>query len=317
MLVRPHRGNTVGAAAVVLAAFVVEVELRLDLTTAARLGLTATLALLTGVLAWGSPREAPRLRAYQEVLHALSGLALVAATAHLTLLVAPDAEAALVVAVAAAAGVPWVSLAVARGSVLSLLVRAVLVAVTLAGAAVAVSAPDAPLDVLRWALLAMALGLVPAILVRLDHRYREAVVLADVLAAVAIALGASFLLPTVAALRDPLGLPAEPGGAAWGWEALLLSLGFVLVGLSSAVREQGPGWLGAIALLVALAVVADGGDGLLGWPALLLGVGLLLLVVGLRPVRHAVRDPDEVTGRPEAEPVPLRRPVLLPPPEDR
>lgn len=318
MLVRPHRGNTVGAAAVVLAAAVVEAEARLTLSATDRLAVTAALALIAGVLAWSSPRQGDRLRAYQELLHAIGVLAGVAAVAHLVAAVDDGARPAVVAAIAAASGaLHGLAIARLRGAVLSLMAGTVLAAVALVAGAAAIAPASDPLGLVRWALLAVIVLLAPAIAARVDHRFREAVVLADVLAIAAVALAASFLVPAVVPVRDALGVPAGDGSAGWGWELVLLGLGFAIVGLSSAVREQGPGWLGAIALLLALIVVSRGDSGLVGWPLGLLVVGLVLLAVGLRPVEREVRDPEEVAG-PAPPPVALpARPVVLPPPEDR
>jgi hypothetical protein len=151
--------------------------------------------------------------------------------------------------------------------------------------------------------------------VRIDRRYGQAVALADVLAAVVVLLAATFLLDEVPGASAALGLPADPAPAGTAWQLLLLTAGFALAGLGATLHERGPGWLGALALVGSLGVLArDGGDAV-GWPVVLAVLGLLLVAVALRPVAH--RGPDE---EPEDEPTPVLpfpRRRLVPVPHER
>ncbi|MGX6449089.1 hypothetical protein ACVU7I_13640, partial [Patulibacter sp. S7RM1-6] len=168
---------------------------------------------------------------------------------------------------------------------------------------------DDPRVGVRLALLLATVALVVAIVERLERRYRQAIVLADVLAVVVVLLAGTFLLPHVPGAEATLGLPAAVAGAAWGWQALLLVAGFGLVGLGGALHEHGPGWLGALGLIAALVVLADGERAVVGWPLALLVVGVVLVAVALRPVEHVV-VPDEPGGEPPA-PVPWPRPLAV------
>ncbi|WP_320669595.1 hypothetical protein [Patulibacter defluvii] len=322
MLVRAHRGNTLAAGVVVLTAFVVEAELRLDLDDGPRLALTAGLALLAGVLGLASPVQGGRPRTYQELLHAITTLAATAAAVHLAAVLGAslgDGPAAGTVAwVAAVGALCGLAQARARDATLALLLGTVLAIVALLAAAAALWPGDDPLAGVRWMLVAVLVLLVGAILVRFDRRYRHAVVLADVLGVAVVLLSATFLVRADHRLADLLGVAPGSGGAGGGWELLLLACGFGLVGLGSAAREQGPGWLGAIGLVAALLVVARGGGGLVGWPLVLLVVGAALVAIALRPVEREVpADPEEAAGLERAPAVVLPvRPVVLPPEDD-
>lgn len=322
MLVRAHRGNTLAAGVVVLTAFTVEAELRLDLGDGARFALTAGLALLAGLLGLGSPVQGDRPRTYQELLFAIATLAATGAAAHLSALLGSSLSsrpmAGTVAWVAGAGAICGLALARRRDATLALLLGTVLAIVALLAAAGAAWPGDDPLDGVRLMLVVVLVLLVGAILVRFDRRYRHAVVLADVLGVTVVLLSATFLVRADHRLADALGVVPGSGAAGTGWELLLLVCGFGLVGLGSAAREQGPGWLGAIGLVAALLVVSRGGGGLVGWPLALLLVGLVLVVVALRPVaREVPEDAEEAAGLEQAPAVAMPlRPVVLPPPDD-
>lgn len=303
MRVHAHRGNTLAAGAVVLAAAAVEAELRPGASTAARTTLALVLTAVAALGALRSPTEDDGLRAYQELLLAITALAGTAAVAHLADVVGVSpgnpVDPGWAAGIAAVAAVLGLGLARARGGSIVLGIGAAAAVLALVVAAGAVWTGGDPRAGARWALLACAGVLVLAIVVRIDGRYQQAVALADVLAGAVVLLAATFLLDDVAGAAGLLGLPEEPAPAGTGWQLLLLAAGFSLAGLGATLHERGPGWLGALALVGSLGVLArDGGD-VLGWPAVLAVLGLVLVAVALRPVAH--RGPDET---PEDEPPP-------------
>jgi len=288
MRVNAHRGNTFAAGSVVLAAAVVEAELRPGTSAGVRTGLALALALIAAVGALRSPVEPGAPRAYQELLLAIAAAAGTAAFAHGLALAGAGpgdgVDAWWVALVAGGGAVLALTLARARAATIVLgLGAAAAVVALVAGAGAAWTGADPRVGV-RWVLLLAAVALVLAIVLRIDNRYRQAVALADVLAAVVVLLAATFLLDAVPGAAGALGLPADPDGSGLGWQLLLVTAGFSLAGLGATLHERGPGWLGALALVASLGVLARDGGGLVGWPAVLGVLGLVLVAVALRPV---------------------------------
>jgi hypothetical protein len=315
MRVHAHRGNTFAAGAVVLAAAVVEAELRTATAPGVRTALTALLAALAAFGALSSPVEPDAPRPYQELLLAIAALAGTAAFAHGLDLsgVSPDrpVDAGWVAVVAGVGAVVGLALARLRDGTIVLGLGAIAAVVAVVAGAGALWTGDDPRDGVRWVLLLAAVALVLAIVVRIDNRYRQAVALADVLAAVVVLLAGTFLLDDVSGAADALGLRSDPDGAGLGWQLVLLTAGFSLAGLGATLHERGPGWLGALALVASLGVLARDGGGLLGLPAVLAVLGLILVAVALRPVSRRV-PAEEEDDEPPAPVVPFqrRRPVL-------
>lgn len=319
MRVHAHRGNTLAAGAVVLAAALVEVELRSGASDEVRAALAAGLALLAALGGLRSPVEGDGLRSYQELLLAMTALAATAAAAHLAVVAGAGpgrpVDPAWVAGVAAFGAVLGLLLARARGASIVLGLGAVSAVVAVVAAAGAVWTGDDPRDGVRWALLLAGLVLVLSIVLRIDRRYQQAVALADVLAAVVVLLAATFLVDEVPGATAALGLPAGDGGAGLAWQLLLVTAGFSLAGLGATLHERGPGWLGALALVASLGVLARDADTVAGWPVVLAVAGLVLVGVALRPIAH--RGPDEPPPDPEDAPVvPFPRRRLAPVPRD-
>ncbi|MEV4421544.1 hypothetical protein AB0L40_16395 [Patulibacter sp. NPDC049589] len=315
MRVHAHRGNTLAAGAVVLAAAVVEAELRPGPSPAVRTALTLALAALAAFGALRSPYEDGGPRPYQELLLAIAALSATAAVAHVADLVGASpgdpVDAGWVAAVALAGAVLGLGLARAReGTIVLGLGAAAGVVALVAGAGAAWSGAD-PRDGVRWALFVVAVVLVVAIVLRIDRRYQQAVALADVLAAVVVLLAATFLVDDVSGASAAFGLPRADAGAGLGWQLLLVAAGFGLAGLGATLHERGPGWLGALALVASLVVLARDGGGLVGWPAVLGVLGAVLVVIALRPAsaRGELFD-DEADPPPPPVPFP-RRPLAV------
>lgn len=309
MFVHAHRGNTLAAGTIALAAFVIEIELRPGFGSGVRLGCVAALCVLAGLGALASPMGADGPRTYQELLLTITALAFTATVAHVVTLLGVDVvppSAAGVTVVAAAGGGAALLLARLRDATLVLGIGAALVVVAAVVGFGALWPGDDPLRGIRLALLAAMVGLAAGVALRVDRRYAKAVALADVLAVTVVLLAATFLVERVPGLTAMLGLPDGDGHAGLAWELLLVALGFGLVGLGSTLREQGPGWLGALGLVAALTVVAGGEQGLGGWPIVLLIAGVILVAVALRPVEHVVPpDPEDAAGLEPAPAVPL------------
>lgn len=310
MRVHAHRGNTLAAGAVVLAAALVEAELRSGTTSAVRLVLALALTAVAALGALRSPVEGPGLRAYQELLLAITTFAGTATVAHVLDLagVSPGRplEASWVAGIAAVGGVIGLVLARLRGATIVLGIGAVAAVVALVAGTGAAWTGDDPRVGIRWVLLLAAVVVVLAIVMRIDRRYQQAVALADALAGVVVLLAATFLVDDVSGAADLLGLPRAKADAGLGWQLLLLAAGFSLAGLGATLHERGPGWLGALALVASLGVLARDGGGFAGWPEVLVVVAVVLVVIALRPVAH--RGPADVfeDDDPPPPPVPLR-----------
>lgn len=324
MRVHAHRGNTFTAGTVVLAAAVVETELRGGASVGARAGLVLALTALAALGALRSPLEDGVARPYQELLMALTALGGAGLVAHVLAIAGAGpgrpVDAWWVAGVTASGAVLGLGLARARGGTIVLGLGAALAVVAVVAATGAAWGGADPRDGVRWVLLLAVLVLVLAIVLRIDGRYGQAVALADVLAAVVVLLAATFLLDHLPGAADALGLPTAPEGAGLGWQLLLVTAGFSLAGLGATLHERGPGWLGALALVASLGVLARDGDGLVGWPLVLAVLGLVLVAVALRPVARRTPDEERAEG-PGATVVPFdrRRPtagVRAPDPDD-
>lgn len=319
MRVHAHRGNTFAAGAVVLAAALVEVELRSGASAEARAALALVLTALAALGALRSPVAAEGLRAYQELLLAMTALAGTLAAAHVAAVAGAEPgrplDAGWVAGVAAVGAALGLLLARVRGASIVLGLGSAAAVVAVVAAAGALWTGEDPRDGVRWGLLLAGLVLVLAIVLRIDRRYQQAVALADVLAGVVVLLAATFLVDDVPGAPDALGLPAGDGGAGLAWQLLLVAAGFSLAGLGATLHERGPGWLGALALVASLGVLARDADGVVGWPIVLAVAGLALVAVALRPVAH--RGPDEPPPVPDAAPVvPFPRRRLAPVPRE-
>jgi hypothetical protein len=281
----PFRGDLIAAGAVVLAVGVLLLEARFADTWAAgpRLLVAGAAAALLLALGLRAPVEGPTPRIYVSVL-LVAALPLVA-TALVVLAQALGAGAD-----PGAGTVAWTSAAIAvlYGALARLCNSAIC---TLAGAASAVTAvvagvawiaePDGP-GPYRWVLLGCVVALALATLRLRDRHRRHAVSLVDVAGIAAAGLG-------LLSLSD--GLFGEEAGVGWGWELVLLALGFSLVAYAGADRERGPGYLGALVLALFVGVAASD-DSLLWWPLLLVVLGGAVVIAGLRPTTPAPPPPD-------------------------
>jgi hypothetical protein len=154
----------------------------------------------------------------------------------------------------------------------------------------------------RWILLGLVAVYALTAVGQRDRHFRHGVALIDsaglATLAIAVTFATDFLFLSFDAHRT----------AAWGWELLVLAVGFGLIAYSSVDREPGPAYLGVLNL-VAFAVITSGGvtkhgATLVGWPLVLGVAAVALLAIGLRPTTPAPPPPD--VDAPPAPPLPLR-----------
>lgn len=299
----PHRGDVIAAGAVPLALGVLLVNVRFEgqWATGILFALSALACLLVLGMGLLAPLEGERPRSYQQVL-LLSGLLLgfVALLRLAHLLGAGDP-------LFAAGSRTWIFLVVALGgavaaharrSAICALVAALAGIVALLAFVTWAFAPSGPATT-RWVLLALAIALVLGALARREKQRSESVYLIDAAGAAVLALGVTFLGAAVAVFTPvPLGLlhilhipTGVPGG---GWELVLLAAGLGLVAYAGVDREPGPAYLGALVLLVFVALVGipgTAGASLWFWPLALLLVGAAGVGLGLRPRRELPPEP--------------------------
>jgi hypothetical protein len=310
----PHRGDLIAAGAAPLTIGVLLVNARLDASWGTGIFLVLTALACAIVLGMGvlAPREGERPRAYQEVL-LLTGLALLL-VALLRVAQVLGVEQPLGAGHGSAGSRTWIFallggtalwLAVSRRSAICGLVAA-LVAILALVSFVQWAFDPSGLATFRWVLLFGAVGLVFGALSLRERQRRESVYLVDAAGVAIVALTLTWLGALVPVLRF-LGAPTGVPGA--GWKLILLAAGLGLVAYSAVDREPGPGYVGALELLLWIALVAipgASGASLWFWPLALVLVGLAGIAAGLRPRRPL--PPEPRSGRADAPVDPLPGP---------
>ncbi|HEX8074064.1 MAG TPA: hypothetical protein VF545_03715 [Thermoleophilaceae bacterium] len=105
------------------------------------------------------------------------------------------------------------------------------------------------------------------------------------------------------ALGGDTGSASAPG---FGWKLVLILGSLAVIAYAMIDRARGPGYVGAFALFISVALVAipetEGEGTLVGWPLVLLILAALALALGLRPRRdggpHAPGAPPPGGGEP-------------------
>jgi hypothetical protein len=302
---KPFRGDVIAAGVVVLTTLVWVVEVRFAATwgDGVHLAYAALAWAFVTTMAVLAPMEGSAPRAYQSVLYVASVALALAALSDLARVLGADG-------VDSSGTVAWVAAALATQALVFATWRNSAVC-TLLGAVsggIAVLAVFAwALDVdrgatFRWILLGLVVVYVLTAVGQRDRHFRHGVALVD-----AAGLATAGIAVTFAGDVPFLGLDAHRT-AAWGWELLVLAVGFGLIAYSSVDRAPGPAYLGVLNL-VAFAIITSGGvrgggATLFGWPLVLAAIAALLLIVGLRPTTPAPPPPD--ADAPEAPPLPLR-----------
>lgn len=325
----PHRGDLIAAGAVPLTLGVLLVNVRFQgqWGTGILFFLTALICALVLGMGLLSPLEGERPRAYQQVL-LLCGLLLgFVALLRFAHVIGADSP------LAGAGSRTWISLVVAGGAGGLARVRrsAICALIAALGGIVAVVSfvewafkPSGPAT-FRWVLLALAIALVLLALARRDVERRESVYLIDAAGVAVLALGVTFLGAAVVAFTPLpqgvlhfLGIPTSvPGG---GWKLVLLAAGLGLVAYAGVDRETGPAYLGALILLVFVALVGIpgvSGASLWFWPLVLVLLGGAAIGAGLRPRRELPPEPRGSSGGGDAPTQPLPGPGARGPAPDR
>lgn len=293
----------VAAGVVVLVTLVWVIEVRFASTWGGGVHLAyATLvwAFVT-TMAVLAPMEGDAPRAYQSVLYVASFALALAALASLARVLDGG--------LSSAGTATWVAALLAAQALVSARWRnsaACTLLGAISGGIAVVAFCDWAFDVdraatFRWILLGLVMVYVLTAVGQRDRHFRHGVALIDAAGLATLGIAASF-----AGDVPFLGLDAHRT-AAWGWELLVLAVGFGLIAYSSVDRAPGPAYLGVLNL-AAFAVITSGGvrggATLVGWPLMLGAIAALLLVVGLRPTTPAPPPPD--ADAPEPPPLPLR-----------
>jgi hypothetical protein len=287
----PHRGDIVGAGAVVLATAIAMVNVRMDATWGDGVFLVFDLLGFALVFAMGMLAELQegRPRPYQSAL-LVAGLFLLALTLYrLAQVFGVDRP------LSASGTVFWMALLVsgvaawpawACNSAVSALIEVVTGGVALLAFVDLVFNPQGPTTA-RWILLLLLAAYVLASLWRRDRERRHAVQMVNAAGLAVLALESTFF----GSLLSVVGPTPSPPG--FGWALVILAGGFGLVAYSAVDREAGPGYLGVLVLAIAVLLVGrpnPNGD-LVFWPLFLLLVGLAGVALGLRPRRRLPPEP--------------------------
>jgi len=299
---------------VVLTVAVVLIDLRFsgrwaDGVRFAVAGLAAAFVL---ALAWLAPVEDETPRAYVSVLLVAGfALALLALTNLAQLLGAASLKSSGAATwVGLVLAVSFASLARARNSAVSTLLSAATAVLTLLFAVDWIFSPTSQ-GTFRW-VLAFAMAALSLGVMRLrDHQRRHAVALVNAVGLSAVLLGG---LALVSDLVGPAFGAADAGfDLGTGWELVLLVVGCGLAAYSAADREPGPGYVGALVLVIFVLIASppgSSGPSLVGWPLLLLVLGAAVIAAGLRPARPLPPAPD--AGAPSATTAVMPRPANEP-----
>lgn len=311
----PHRGDIVAAGAVpiTLAILLVDVRFAEQWTDPVRLAVVGIAAAFVAAMSLLAPMEGPGPRAYQTVLF-VSGLALIQA-ALLRLAAVLGADATL-----SASTLVWTEALLAAAALVPATRRnssaATLIAALAAGVAALAFVRWAfdPLTAgpFRWTLLILIVAYGVGVMALRDRRRRHAVQLVSAAGLAAAGIAASLLGvvgDVVFGEAAPVLLVFDfaPSGAAWGWELVILLVGFGLVAYAGADDERGPAYLGAVVLLAFVVVAGPAPPGeasLVGWPLVLGLMGIAGFAIGLRPLRPLPPPPAGDDEPPAGGPLP-------------
>jgi peptidoglycan/LPS O-acetylase OafA/YrhL len=308
---KPFRGDVVAAGVVVLTTLVWVVTVRFSEAwgPGAHLAYAVVAWAFVTAMAVLSPPEGDEPRAYQSVLYVASVALFIDVIAQLSRVLgsgATDSTGAATWALAAVAAL-GLGFATQRNSAVCTLLGSLA-----AGGAVLVAvdwilSPDR-VGPYRWVLFALMVVFGVAAVGQRDRRPRHGVALIDAAGLAVLAIALSFVAEQVLVGIVAEGDDSPSIGVGWGWELLVLAVGFGLVAYSSVDRQPGPAYLGVLNLIVFAILtslsVFDTGATLLGWPLVLAGAAVFLLAVGLRPTTPAPPPPD--LDAPEPPPLPLR-----------
>lgn len=255
-----------------------------------------------------SPMEGDEPRAYQSVLYVAAVALFVDVVVQASRVLGVDEPDAWGTATWVLAAVAAFALAFAtrRNSAVCTLLGSLAGGLAVVAAVEWIWSPNSFATV-RWMLLALMAVFGIAAIGQRDRRPRHGVALIDAAGLAVLAIAVSFVVAQGFFVTFGNG-ERPPPGVAWGWELLIVAVGFGLIAYSSVDRQPGPAYLGVLNLIAftaitSLEVSADDAT-LLGWPLVLAGAAVFLLAVGLRPTTPAPPPPD--IDAPEPPPLPLR-----------
>jgi hypothetical protein len=307
-----ERGSILAAGGVLLAAAVGMLAIRLADSWATGVHLVVELAAFAVIfgIAWLSPL-AERPLAYQSTLAVTGLVMLVIVLFRLADVFGVDDEgnsgtliwiSAIFTAVAAAAALRFESVASALFAGIGAVVFVV--------AVIDKVFDPGGVTTFRWIffLLAIAFAVAAAGLAQ-GPRSGFAVAAVDVAGLLIVALAASFASTLISSEFNPLsaGAGLGEGSPGFGWKLVLVVGSLAVIAYAALRRERGPGFIGGLALVLAIVLIAIPHDdqSIVGWPLLLLLAAGAALALGLRP-----RD----GGRPPAPPPPAPDTRVEPPP---
>ena len=108
----------------------------------------------------------------------------------------------------------------------------------------------------RWVLLGLTVVFGFAAIGQRDRRPRHGVALIDAAGLAVLAIAASFVVVQALLLRRRRRRDCR-AGVAWGWELLILAVGFGLIAYSSVDRQPGPAYLGVLNLIAFTAITSS------------------------------------------------------------
>jgi hypothetical protein len=321
----PHRGDVVGAGAVVLAVAIGMVNVRMDANWDALVFLVLNLLGFALLFSMGmlAELEDGRPRPYQSAL-LVAGLFLLALSLYrLAQVFSVDHP------LSASGTVFWTALILSgvaavpawmRNSAICALIEVVAGGISLLAFVDLVFSPRGPTTT-RWILLLLLAIYVLSSLWRRDRERRHAVMMVNAAGLAVVALELTFFGSFLTIFGPP---PAGPG---FGWAVVMLAGGFGLVAYAAIDREPGPGYLGVLVLAIAVFLVGrpDPNADLIFWPLFLLLVGLAGIGLGLRPRRRLPPEPGPERTAPTmpfaptevTEPQPAEPRGPAEPPDDR
>jgi hypothetical protein len=304
----PERGGLLAAGGVLLAAAVAMISTRLESSWAN--GVHFLVALAAFVLVFGIALLSPlpeQPRAYQTTL-ALAGLALlVLVLARLAQVLGVDQP------FSNSGTLIWTSLAFAAVAAFAALRFQSIPCALLAGVGVVVAVvsfvdkafnPDG-VSTFRWVILILLLAFTGvAVFLHQGPRRGFGVQAVNIVGLLLTALSATFVgLAAAAAAAAAFG-GSESGDVGFGWKAIVVLGSLAVLAYAAVQRERGPGYIGVLSLLLAIAVVARprGEATIVGWPLLLLLAAGAAFAIGLAPRRDATGGGGAAASPPPSAP---------------
>lgn len=309
---KPFRGDVVAAGVVVFTTLVWTLVVRFDDVWApgVHLAYCAAACAFVGTMALLAPAEGDAPRAYQSVLYVATVALFVASVVELSTTLGGEAAASSPGATTWQTGVIAAfafAFALGRNSAVCTLIGSITGGAAVIAAVTWIFDPGS-FATIRWVLVGLMVVYGFAAIGQRDRRPRHGVALIDAAGLAVLVIGLSFVIGAFFTALFSEGGSGRIRGVAWGWELLILAVGFGLIAYSSVDRQPGPAYFGVANLVVFTVItsadVSAAGATLLGWPVALVLAAGALLVIGLRPTTPAPPPPD--IDAPAPPPLPLR-----------